>query len=166
MTQEPAQSDLLRVRDIAIVFVVALAARLLFLALVGPQLTGDSQAYVRIAQNLVDHGVFSLSEAVPYIPTTRRPPGYPWLLAAVYELGTQSPWVVAAIQCVLDAATAALITLLARDVVPRPWALGVALVYALHPGPIPYTSYLLSETLFTFTLVGSAAAFVDALRRS
>src|SRR3989344_9578370 len=45
---------------------------------------GDSPGYMLLAKNLVEHGVFSLSDAPPYIPSNIRTPGYPLFLALIY----------------------------------------------------------------------------------
>ena len=58
------------------VFVVALAARLTYIALVPPRLTPDSFDYLTLANNIRTHASFSLSTAAPYTPTIRRAPGY------------------------------------------------------------------------------------------
>ena len=45
---------------------------------------GDSPGYMLLAKNLVEHGVFSLSDASPYVPSNIRTPGYPLLLTLIY----------------------------------------------------------------------------------
>src|SRR5438552_2794258 len=64
-----------------VVFLVALAARLAYLAWRGPVVTWDSGEYLRLARNLVEHGAYSLDTSPPFGPSIRRAPLYPWFLA-------------------------------------------------------------------------------------
>src|SRR5271157_1101938 len=83
------------------VFLIAFVVRAAFLIRNGVVTTLDTVDYVTIAQNLMGHGVFSLSTSFPYIPTIRRPPLYSFFLAAV------SPSLTAILlQVTLDAACA------------------------------------------------------------
>ena len=49
-------------------------------------LTGDSKGYVLLAQNLIDHHVFSMSSRAPFELESFRAPGYPTFLAMVFSL--------------------------------------------------------------------------------
>ncbi len=48
-------------------------------------LTGDSKGYVLLAQNLIDHHVFSMSSRAPFELESFRAPGYPTFLAMVFS---------------------------------------------------------------------------------
>src|SRR5438552_13407836 len=98
----------------ALVFLVALAARLAYLALRGPVMTWDSGEYLRLAHNLLQHGAYSLETAPPYVPSIRRAPLYPWFLALLGGWGRPGPVLVATVQALLDAGTAVMILFLAR----------------------------------------------------
>lgn len=131
----------------AAVFAAALAFRLLVNApaLVHPEraLAGDSVGYRKAAANVLEHGHHLLS--------LHRPPGYPWLLAALGN-GLRLPLV---FNLAADAVTAALLVL---AVVGRGRPLREGLLagglYALHPLPAACSGLLLSESAFTlaFTL--------------
>lgn len=140
-------------RMIAFVFLSAATVRLSLLAWLGPATGPDSDDYLRLAQNLLTHGTLSLDAAPPLTPSIRFPPLYPAFIAAVSWTGTPSAFTVAAVQSVLDAATAVVLLLLARTAVARRWALAVALTYALHPGMLRPARAVISETLFTALLV-------------
>jgi 4-amino-4-deoxy-L-arabinose transferase-like glycosyltransferase len=155
-------------REIAVfaaIFALALGARLAFLAWDGVRLEPDSQEYFLLARNLREHGVYSLSTSPPYEPSIRRPPLYPAFLGAFGWTHLSSSTPVAAAQCALDALTAAVLLGLARMVVSRGFALGTAVLYALHPGPISYCSTIVSEPLFTLLLTCAALVLAVGLTR-
>ena len=143
-------------------FLAALVTRAAYLAAHGIVLSDDSAAYLRIANNLVVHGSFSLDPA-GVIPTVRYAPAYPAVLAALQWLGVAPTIAVVWLQAAADALTTALVFLMAARVAPRRWAHGAAAMYALHPGAIAASVSVLTETLFTWLIV-SAAALVTARR--
>lgn len=132
-----------------IVFLLAVAVRLIFLAWRGPEIAPDSNDYVRLAQNLVAHARFSLDVATPFTPSIRWPPLYPAFIGALSWIGSSSPLAVAAIQSVLDSLTALILLLMARTLLPLKWAFFAAVAYAVNPGVISSTRAILTETLFT-----------------
>jgi 4-amino-4-deoxy-L-arabinose transferase-like glycosyltransferase len=115
-------------------------------------LVGDARAYSRLAQNMLEHGVFSLSETAPYLPTAIRPPLYPAFLAAVRWLCGAQVWPVLVLQAVMGLVTA----LLLASVVSRRWSVRtgrVALVLLMvSPLDAIYFGTLLSETLTALML--------------
>ncbi len=142
----------------ALVFLLALGARLLYVSLVPPRATPDSAEYVTLARNVAAHSVFSLSAGEPLVPTIRRAPGYPLFLALAGD-GTR------AVQGLVDALTAAMICAIAAGLVRLRWAVAAALLWAAHPGAIVYVNSILSESLFTFLLTGAVALLVLGIRR-
>lgn len=116
-----------------------------------PVLGGDSQGYVRIAENLRNYGEFSLSSTPPLFPDSFRTPGYPFflfiLLPVIGKIG------VIFIQIILAAAIAVLVYKLAQRFLPKQAAVIAALLVALEPYSMFLSSLLLSETLFTFFLM-------------
>lgn len=151
-----------RWRTAAIVFLVALTARLAFLAWRGPQTSPDTITYLRLAENLVAHRAFSFEAQPPFTPTIRRAPLYPAFLAILGAVGGLSAPVVAVLQSILDACVAVAVLALARASGGRPVA---GFVYALHPGAICLACSLQSETLFTAVLMGAVVLIVAGLRR-
>jgi 4-amino-4-deoxy-L-arabinose transferase-like glycosyltransferase len=148
-----------------LVFVLALVARLLFLAWRGPSISPDTSEYLTLAHNLVAHHSFSLQTTAPFIPSIRRPPAYPGMLAALEWIGLFSPGWIVAVQAVVDSAVAIIILFLTRLVAPLRWAMLAAIFYALHPGAIFTTTTILSESLFTFVLACALALFIFGLKR-
>lgn len=149
----------------AVVFVAAAAARLIFLSLTGPETTGDGLQYLLLGRNLVEHGIYSLDKAPPFVPSIRRPPGYPFFLGGMSLLGLGSLTAVTIAQSLIDSCTAVAVLALARAVAPPVWALGAGLAYAIHPGPIPYAGLVLSETLFAASLAVGVLAIHRALEK-
>ncbi|MEQ8763812.1 MAG: glycosyltransferase family 39 protein [Planctomycetota bacterium] len=150
-----------RIRSIALaLIVVAFVPRIAFIAARGPQRTDDTVSYLTIAENLREHGAFSLSTQAPYSPTIRRAPAYPWLIALI---GPNASLRIVSIQALLDSLVAALVFLLARGVVGTRLAVLGGLLYALHPGAVLASASLLSECLFTVLLTAGVFAFVRGL---
>src|SRR5689334_1095184 len=129
----------------------------------------DGRLYARIANNLLDHGSFSIAIEEPFEPTYIRLPGYPLFLAAVYKLfGRDNNTAVRVIQGIVDTLTCWLVAWLALAWTPAHWeaerrrrALLVALgLAATCPFVAIYTATLLTEvwTAFFATLCALAAS--------
>jgi hypothetical protein len=129
---------------------VALAARLLYVSLVPPRILPDSHEYQTLADNVRQHGVFSLKTAPPYLPSTRRGPAYPMFLAVFGDASR-------GVQCILDALVAVMICALAARWVRLRWAVAAGFLYALHPGALVYANSILVESLLTFLLASTVA---------
>jgi 4-amino-4-deoxy-L-arabinose transferase-like glycosyltransferase len=115
--------------------------------------SGDSPEYLTLAKNIVLHHSFSLgTEAGALLPTARRPPLYPALIAAFWW--GESPPIAAIIllQILLGAATVGLVYLMAHDKFNRPVALIAGAIMALAPLSSHYTAAIMTETLFTFLI--------------
>src|SRR6266545_4496712 len=89
-----------------LVFVLALVARLLFLAWHGPSMSPDTGEYLTLAHNLVSHHSFSLQLTAPFVPSIRRSPAYPGLLAVLELIGIFSPGWIVGVQAAFDSAVA------------------------------------------------------------
>ena len=142
-------------RQLLLIFILALAARLGFIAVRGTFEAPDTAEYRLLARNVLRFHTFSMNEKPPIAPAIRRPPVYPLFLTSMMAV-TSSRTAPAIAQAVLDALVAVMIFLIASRAVRPPFAIGVSLFYALHPGPIANAAAILSETLFA-TLVCTAA---------
>ncbi len=111
----------------------------------------DSCGYLQPAQALAESGTF---------PTTRRPPGYPLLAAAVYASGMNNT-VLAVIQVFISVATCAL-TALAATAYSGKKSCGnlAAMLMAGNLTAIANAPVLLSDTLFALFAAGEFLFFV------
>jgi len=129
----------------------------------GP-LEGDARVYSRIADNVIDHGVFSAEEQPDrdqqFPPTIIRLPGYPIFLAAIYYVAGNDNYSAAqAVQGALHFGSAILAALLAFS-----WAGGkrrrrrtaaffAFVLAAFCPFTVNYSAALLTEVLTIFLLM-------------
>lgn len=128
-----------------VVFVVALALRVLWAAFAQVTPISDFASYEALARQWLATGEFRDGLGLAY-----RTPGYPALLAGVFGLCDASLQAVALVQAVLGALTAALVALLALTVVSPRTSLIAGLLQALSPTAIIYVPILASENLATF----------------
>ncbi len=139
---------------VGIVVVAAAALRWGFAATADVQapLRADAGQYAQYAANLVEHGVYSLSVAVPPAPDSYRSPGYPWFLAACRWIAGDRGWygLALALQVVLGAATVLLTFRLARAWLAFGPALVAAALCAMSPHLVVASGYVLTECLTTF----------------
>ena len=149
---------------VLIIFSVALAARLGFVAVHGALATTDASEYRLLARNILRFHAFSTSERPPMQPAICRPPVYPFFLALLLPLGG-SPIVPVVAQAILDALVSVMIFLMASRVARRPFAVAVSLLYALHPRAISASASVLSETLFTILLLAAVFLALMAAER-
>jgi hypothetical protein len=147
---KPAERGVLVAATVAVAAVlrVAYAAT----ARVQQPLRADAGEYARYAQNLLEHGVYSLGSGEPPPPDSFRSPGYPAFLAVCRWFGGDADWVDVALhtQALLGVATVAIAFFLARTFVPFAGALAAALLTALSPHLVVAGGYVLTETLTTF----------------
>jgi hypothetical protein len=142
-------------------FLIALIIRLLFAWFLPNDEPGDGPVYSQIAENILNHGVYSTSQTAPYTPTYIRAPGYPLFLASIYAIfGQENNTAVRLIQALIDSLTCGLIAWLAIIWLPESWhkkkpltgliALGIA---AISPFVLIYVTTILTEVLTVFLLV-------------
>jgi hypothetical protein len=153
--------------------------RLGLLALIDYRLwTGDASSYDRIAIDLAEHGVYSLSTQSPYVPTVVRAPLLPLELASFYRVFGHHPIVAQLFQiilttlaCVALALAVAAIELRTasaggRERAPRvrvaPWVLWLT---SLSPFDAAYSGHLISEALCTTCIIGAMVSPILLRRR-
>lgn len=111
---------------------------------------GDPVDYDRIAVSLAELGSFPATGlADPGGPTALRPPAYPLLLAATYEVTGQRFTAGRLVGALLGTATVLLVYLIAARLFDRRIALWSAGVAAVAPPLVLLNGSLLSESLFT-----------------
>ncbi len=123
----------------------------------------DERDYNALAVNLAKHGEFAFS---PGRPTSIRPPLYPALVSAVYQLcGLENHRAVHLLQAVISLGLVALIygigTMLDAQKVGT-WA---AALCAFYPSLVWYNNLLLTEVLFTTLLVATCWCLILAYQR-
>jgi len=137
--------------SIAAIAALAVIARVIFVLALPPLLHLDSDSYFEITERLWrGEGFGDLSRRTPLYPL------FLWL-AGRFQAAGLLPVVV--IQHLLGAATAVLLYLLARRLLPvrmRPVAMVSGLVLAVIPYAILIEHSILSESLFTFLLAAAA----------
>ena len=77
---------------VSLLILLRLVLFFLFLSTEGEFLEADSGYYLRLAEILREHHVFSDSVQAPFHPQIFRTPGYPAFLALLSMLGMQSPY--------------------------------------------------------------------------
>lgn len=116
-------------------------------------LTGDSRAYVILAENVRSHGSFSLSKEAPFVPESFRSPGYPIFLAFLFMLFGVS-LVALSVHALLMSLAPILFYIYARR-----WheqaAFWAAIVFALEPVRIFLASSFLTDSLFCVLFLAS-----------
>lgn len=114
----------------------------------------DCGEYYNIARNLVEHGVFSQSEAAPFEPDTWRTPGYPLFLAAAMLLFGKSPVALILVQQFFCLLNVLLVFRAAREWMSESRAAIAAVLLLLEPYHLYYSLWLLSTTwLVTLILI-------------
>jgi len=118
----------------------------------------DARDYVSTGYNLARHHIYSsvVMKAVPPVPDKKRPPGYPFFLAAIFAMTRNFPNffnTVLNTQCILDTLTVLGTFLIACRFLPFWAAIAAAILTGISPHLIVMTGYLLSETLYSFLLL-------------
>lgn len=148
--------------------VLALAVRVAAFAAASSEdlsafMTPDSYGYDRLARTLLHHGRFADGPESP--PQTRRTPGYPLLVAAVYAGAGEDPRTVVWLGIALSVLTVGLTMGIAR----RLWGPGPAamagLLLALDLPSVTAARHLLTETPFAALVVAATAAAVSLVLR-
>jgi len=146
-------------RELAAIFLVALALRIGYVAFQGFRLPPDTDSYRRIADNLVSGQGYSL---VPGVPTAYRPPAYPVFIALSKWL-SGGYWAAIWGQCVLGALVTVLAASLARGLVGDLFALGAAAIVAVDPYLVAVCDTFMTEALFAFFVTAFFASLMRAL---
>ena len=142
--------------DLILLFCTAAVLRIAYFLTYGIWNTGDTPDYVDIAKNLVFNHAFAFTNPDgSFFYTAFRPLLYPALIAAVWTGDIPRLKIVAAIQTILSCLTVVIIYLIARKHFNRLIAMVSALLFALSPMSIRFTSIIYTETLFTFLLVAA-----------
>ncbi|HEX5478693.1 MAG TPA: glycosyltransferase family 39 protein [Dehalococcoidia bacterium] len=151
---------------VAGIALLAFAVRLAFIAYARfvPTLNDDAGRYDLLGR--------SLAQAAGYVnpngtTTLFWPPGYPFILAAVYRLSGDSVRAALVVNALLASGTVVLVYLIGRRAFDARTGLIAAALYALLPSAVFFADVTLSETAFTFVLLLGVWLIIEAsLRRS
>jgi len=135
---------------------VAGLLRLAFLYRVPVLLTGDSQSHYLPG--------YDLARGYAFDPELRRPPGYAAFVAGVITVLGEDLRALAFAQHTLGVATALLTYWLGRLTFGRAAGLGAGLLVALNGSLLLSGQSVMTETLFTFMLVGTLVLLLLAAR--
>ena len=104
-----------RYKNEILIFCIALGVRLLYAITIqifygsnGFSAYSDAETFLRVADNILTHGIMSQSVAAPFIPDSLRTPLYPYFLAFFTGLKIPLFWIIS-IQSVLAGVVAATI---------------------------------------------------------
>ncbi len=165
-------------RAVVIIFLVALAVRVLTVAIVQPDPRDgrfdDSVWFDSTARHLAagdgyvfDPTVWRGEDGKPLFPgeiklapTALWPPGYPLALATVYRWTGNSLTAGRLLNALAGAATAVLVFAIARKLFGQAEGVAAGGLMALFPGSIYFTPLIMSETMFLFTLAATLAFFL------
>ena len=160
----------LRFLGTVILFAIAMGLRLGAVnhTTIDAPIRADATDYYNYALNLKYHHSYSrekFSENEPS-PDALRAPGYPAFLAPFV---TSPPaafmlWRIGLAQALLDSITVLLALGIFRRIMAEGWALGAGLLTAISPHLISASTYLLTETLFTFLTMLSLWLLVKTVR--
>jgi hypothetical protein len=128
------------------VILVAVGLRAAALKIGTAHLSDDRDDYLLVAQHYVDNGFWT---AFKGIPNSFRPPLYPLVVAGLLKFGGEST-ALGILQLVLGTATVALTWQIGQRLGLGFFAVVAATLVALDPLLIEYTTFPMTETLFTF----------------
>lgn len=159
---------------LVVAMIIFLAALLRFQAIssttVDTPIRADARLYYFYALNIERWGVFSKAppSETPPQPDAFAPPGLPFAFTPFIEFPPSDRMLFRfnTIQALLGCATVLLTFLFFRLFTTQATALGTAFLTAISPHLVVMTTYLLTETLFTFLLVAAVYLVAEALKRN
>ena len=123
---------------------------------------GDASGYDKIGWNIAQGYGFS-DDGIS--PSAMRAPIYPYFLGLVYNFEGQSYCSIRIIQILLNSLCVLLVYFIGKDVFSKRVGNISALIYAIYPGFIMFTGFLMTEILSTFFLLSAIAIIIKSLRK-
>ncbi|MCE5248808.1 glycosyltransferase family 39 protein [bacterium] len=172
ITPTPGKQKRFRTVHIAlgIIFVIALTLRIAYIRQtdIDTPIRADARNYVIYANNLVKFGTFSqeFPSENPQ-PDSYRSPGYPLFIALSFLTDGEKGFypIVIYTQTVLSALCVVLTFYLGMQFLPVWYAFAASVLVAFSPHLVSMTSYVLTETLFSFVLLAALTFFHLAFRK-
>ncbi len=115
----------------------------------------DTTSYVRPALNLLAGNGFSQRTEPPFVPDVCRTPAYPLFIAFLYQLFGRNVLFIAGVQVLVGTLTVTLTYALGRRLLSERAATTGGVLMALSLGSAVYCAFVLTETLFSFLLLGA-----------
>lgn len=137
-------------RKAVLILLIGLLLRIVVVVFHQRPLVSDERDYHQLAVNLLATGTYGVND----IPTAYRPFAYPAIISAVYAIAGEYPLIVKLFQAFLDCYTALFLFLLLKEKGRRVQLIALSL-WSVYLPAVLYTNFLLSETIFTFLLVGT-----------
>ena len=164
--------EYLRLLGTVILFALAMSLRLGAVnnTVIDDPIRADATDYYNYALNLKYHHTYSrenFSSDAPQ-PDALRAPGYPAFPVPFVEYPPTEfmLWRISLAQALLDSITVILALSIFRRIMAEGWALGAGFLTAISPHLISSTTYLLTETLFTFLMMLSLWLVVKMIRNN
>jgi 4-amino-4-deoxy-L-arabinose transferase-like glycosyltransferase len=148
-----------------LVLVVVVTLQALIFARVNPDriVPGtDSVQYDLMARQLLADRGLTLDAQVPVMPTLFREPGYPLMVASIYQLDGGNVEPLVAVQALLLGLTAGFTAIVGTRLFGRLAGLIAGALFGLNSEVAHYAHWVLTEVPFTFLLVGSMAVALRA----
>ncbi|HWP61072.1 MAG TPA: GtrA family protein [Candidatus Paceibacterota bacterium] len=115
-----------------------------------PVIRGDSRDYTQLANNLLQHHVFS--DTPDLAPQRIWAPGYAWLLAGSQVL-FHSYWPLVVLQMLLSLGSGVLLYLMSRRFLSPTFSAIVVLLYGIDPLVVFAYSSVMTDGIFSFLLL-------------
>jgi 4-amino-4-deoxy-L-arabinose transferase-like glycosyltransferase len=127
----------------------------------------DARQYVIYGYNIYSYGIFSKELSSKPSPDSFRSPGYPFLISLAFMIGGKHGFypIVIYFQTILSALLVPLTFFVGIRFLSLAGAIFAAILVAVSPHLISMTSYLLTETLFSFILLSAIHSFYRALEK-
>ncbi len=145
------------------IFIIALCLRLCFGLFHAPRPLADIDGYLRLAKSLSKQVGLSFHKGAP---TSQRPPLYPLFLATLILNSRDIDRAVIIWQSMLGAASAVIIFMAVRLILPFIYSIIAGLIAAVYPFFIYYSSRILTETLTIFLLSLLALVYLIMLKEA
>ena len=153
-------------KKLYVILLIALLARSVILWASWDQLTElkkDEKDYFRLAEGLLEGHGFAQSSIDGYVPTSTRPPLYPFFLAFFYRLGGVVLPIV--VQVILSVGLIAAVYFLAARLRSEKVGLLTALIIAIDPATVAGCHYHLAEILYSVLLFTATAVLIWARKK-
>lgn len=152
------------------IFIMALVLRIIYhysAIMIEPSIRADALKYLVTAVNLIDSGVYSYDIEQPLLSSTLLVPGFPLALAVIYYFSgdvNQTVNLALHLQLILGSIIPVFAYLISTRFLPKLYALTAAITISIYPHQIIMSSYLLTETLFSFLMIASVYFLVVLLK--